>query len=397
MTGIREHQMTVTDKKQKIFAFSIVVSIFLPFYITALVIAAGAIYVLAGRQRRAFALAEPYSRLIVTGVFSWSLVSLLYQNFYGAGVSVLLAAALMTAFYMRSFMTQRLFNTLMDIACLCSISTTIVAFFQIVYLKGMGLEPRAESVCFNPNYYGMLMEFMALVALYRAFGNAKFRRFYAVVIVSSLLGIYFCGSISAAAVVCAGVLLFFLLRGRYKYFWVFASVGALAAIAALTVLPIIFPRASDADHSMDQRLSIWGTALQGIQMNPLFGQGPMTYESIYAQFSGYATHHAHNLVIDIILNYGIVGASMIAFYAFYQLRTLLSRIRHGISSSAGVLLAVLAFMTFIHGMTDVTILWLQTGMFFLVVYSSIGIRSETVMPVVPETSGALVPQHQHNS
>lgn len=387
------HQTTSAVKNQKLFAFAVTVSIFLPYYLTGVVIAAGAAYVLWNRERRAYAMAEPHSRLIVTAVFAWTMVSLIYQNFYGVGVSLLLTCALLAAFYMRSFMTHKLFNSLMDVACLCSLSSTAVGFLQYIYLLGMDLEPRVESVCFNPNYYGMLMEFMALVALYRAFANPKRRVFYGIVMASAMLGIYFCGSISAAAVVCAGVLLFFLLRGRYKYFWTFAALGTVAAIAALTVLPIIFPRAGDADHSMDQRLSIWGTALQGIQMHPLFGQGPMTYETIYMQFNGYATHHAHNLIIDTVLNYGIVGASLIGFYAFYQLRTLITRIRRGISSSTGILLAVLAFMTLIHGMTDVTVLWLQTGMFFLVVYSSIGIRTETAV-VVPSLAGQAIPAAQ---
>ncbi len=372
-----------TEKKQKIFAFWTVVSIFMPFYITGAAMVAGAIYVITNRERRAWALAEPYSRMILTAVASWALVSLLYQNFYGAGISLLLTAVLLVMFYLRSFMTQRLFNMLMDVACLASISTTIIAIGQIVYYEGIGSLERAESVCFNPNYYGMLMEFMAIIALYRGFGNPKFRKFYAVVIVSSLIGIYLCASISAAAAVFAGTLFFFLLRGRYKYFWVFAAIGVLAALAALTVLPVIFPRASDADHSMDQRLSIWFTALQGIRQHLFFGQGPMTYEMIYTQFSGYATHHAHNLFLDTVLNYGLIGAGIIGFFAVTQVRVVLSRIRRGISSSTGVLMLVLAFITVVHGMTDVTVLWIQTGAMFLLVYSSIGIRSETAVAVSP--------------
>lgn len=381
------------EKKQRIFAFCITISIFMPYYITGVVMVAGAIYVIAGKERRAWALAEPYSRMILTVVSGWTLISLLYQNFYGAGISLLLTAVLFVVFYLRSFMTQRLFNTLMDVACLASISTTVIAIGQLIYYEGLGSLQRAESVCFNPNYYGMMMEFMAIIALYRAFGNPKFRKFYAVVIVSSLIGIYLCASISAAAAVFVGILAFFLLRGRYKYFWVFAVLGVLAALAALTVLPAIFPRASDADHSMDQRLSIWFTALQGIRQHLFFGQGPMTYEMIYTQFSGYATHHAHNLFLDTVLNYGLFGAAAIGFFAVTQIRVVISRIRRGISSSTGVLVLVLAFMTAVHGMTDVTVLWIQTGAMFLLVYSSVGIRSEAAA-VSPVFAGASRLAHE---
>lgn len=389
------NQQTNIEKKQKMLAFSVVVSIFMPYYITGVVLVAAGIYVLAGRERRAYAFAEPFSRMIVVAVTAWSMVSLLYQNFYGVGISLLLAAALLTMFYLRSFMTQRLFNTLMDVACLCSLSTTMVAIGQMIYYEGLGLVQRAESLCFNPNYYGMLMEFVAIIALYRGFGNPKHRAFYGTVLVSCMIGIYLCASISAAAAVCAGILLFFLLRGRYKYFWAFAALGVLAAIAALTVLPVIFPRAGDADHSMDQRLSIWMTAFKGIQQHFLLGQGPMTYEMIYTQFSGYATHHAHNLFIDTVLNYGLIGAGIIGFFAVYQIRQVLSRIRHGIASSSGVLLLVFTFVTAIHGMTDVTVLWIQTGALFLLVYSSIGIRSETAVPVLDFESAGLAARHSH--
>lgn len=390
------HQSLSDEKKQKIFAFCIVVSIFLPYYVTAVAIAAGGIYVLCSRERRAWAMAEPFSRLILAVFPLWSLISLAYQNFLGAGVALVIVAALLTAFYLRSFMTQRLFHSLLDVACLCSLSSTMVAFGQILYYAGTGDELRAESVCMNPNYYGMLMEFVAIIALYRLFGTEKNRRFYMVVLASSLLGIYFCASISAAAVVCGSILLFLLLRGRYKYCVIFTALGAVAVIAALTVLPIIFPRASDADHSMDQRLSIWHTALQGILQHPLFGQGPVTYEMIYTQFSGYATHHAHNLILDTFLNYGVVGASLIGFFLLYQLRLVIRRIRRGISSSTGVLLLVMTFATFAHGMTDTTVMWLQTGLLFLLVYSSVGIRSEVSLPVVPAYAKGLLPVRQEH-
>ena len=88
-------------------------------------------------------------------------------------------------------MTQRLFHSLLDVACLCSLSSTMVAFGQILYYAGTGDELRAESVCMNPNYYGMLMEFVAIIALYRLFGTEKNRRFYMVVLASSLLGFIF--------------------------------------------------------------------------------------------------------------------------------------------------------------------------------------------------------------
>ena len=95
------HQTTSDVKNQKLFAFAVTVSIFLPYYLTGVVIAAGAAYVLWNRERRAYAMAEPHSRLIVTAVFAWTMVSLIYQNFYGVGVSLLLTCALLTAFYMR--------------------------------------------------------------------------------------------------------------------------------------------------------------------------------------------------------------------------------------------------------------------------------------------------------
>lgn len=126
------HQTTSAVKNQKLFAFAVTVSIFLPYYLTGVVIAAGAAYVLWNRERRAYAMAEPHSRLIVTAVFAWTMVSLIYQNFYGVGVSLLLTCALLAAFYMRSFMTHKLFNSLMDVACLCSLSSTAVGFMQYV-------------------------------------------------------------------------------------------------------------------------------------------------------------------------------------------------------------------------------------------------------------------------
>ncbi len=51
---------------------------------------------------------------------------------------------------------------------------------------------------------------------------------------------------------------------------------------------------------------------------------------IWEQFGGYKTYHCHNLALDTLLNFGIVGAVAVCIYIGSYIRSLVLRFRNHI-------------------------------------------------------------------
>ncbi|HBG56073.1 MAG TPA: hypothetical protein DDW99_07385, partial [Ruminococcaceae bacterium] len=140
--------------------------------------------------------------------------------------------------------------------------------------------------------------------------------------------------------------------------------------------PSFAPRgAGSLETTFAQRVSIWETSLRGIEEHPLFGMGASAYQMIYEQFGGYKTYHCHNLLLDILLNFGVVGLAVLCIYGIALVRLLILRFRNNVCTDMNVLAAAAMAAVLVHGMTDVTILWAQTAALFFLILSSFGIGS----------------------
>lgn len=368
------------------------VSLFLPFYVSVAAVSAISIMTVFHFEKRAEAFREPYSKFIIIVLILTFFVGAVYTNRVGMVYSLLMTAAVISAFYLRSIMTRQLFNNMMDTACLAGTACVFVAAAQ--KLANLGINPgyRPVSTFSNANYFGMMMEFLMLIAMYRMFTNSQNKRLYYLAAGASLIGIYLSASVSSAAALGCGVLVMLFLKGKYRLAGTFLFLGLTVAAGAV-IFPEIFPRVEIIGQSWEQRFSIWSTAFQGIERHPLFGEGPMTYQMIYDKYFGYKTYHSHNLMIDTILNFGFVGAGAICFYLVTQLKVLAARFRNNICGNMNILLLSAFITILVHGMTDVTIFWIQTGMLFLLMYSSTGIHSSYVsgrvhasrrLPILPD-------------
>jgi O-antigen ligase len=351
------------------------VSIFLPFYFSVACVISISIMTMINCRKRDRAFSAPYTKFLFVFVIATFFIAAYYNNYVGMMYSITIYAVVVSALYLRSVMTRLIFNQALDLACLASIWCLFIALYQKATAYALAPNYRPVSVFSNANYYGMVLEFVILIALYRIFTNPKLTAFYLMIISLNFFGIYLTASFSSLAAVLCAVIAMLLLKRQYRY--VVAFVLAAALLAGIFVLfPALVPRGSEAlDRTIAERLSIWATAVRGFRQEPLFGQGAMTYQLIYEQFAGYKTYHCHNLFLDMLLNYGIVGFAAVGFYFFMQARILLFRFRSNICNNMNILLLSMLTAILVHGMTDVTIFWIQTAALFLLVYSSTGIDS----------------------
>jgi O-antigen ligase len=352
----------------------VVGSLFLPSSICGIAIVAAAFYVMADYQRRERAFRTPYMKLLFSTFVLSFFVAASYRNYVGMAMTLMLLAMLVYSMYLRSIMDRVLFHKLLDLACLMSIPAIVVAIVQKAVTFASDPSYRPVSFFINANYFGMMIEFTVLIALYRAYTNRKFIPLYAVIIGMNMLGMYLCGSMSALAAMSCGIIVFLLYKRRYKLSALYVA-ALLAFFLVNHFLPSIFPRVEAIGSTTDQRISIWHGAVIGISQTPLFGRGLRAYSIIHDSLGTYATYHCHNLYLDCLLNFGVVGCTVFLIFFGWHLRDVLHQVRTHTAGNAVLLFLAALLVTLLHGCTDVTICWTQTGMLFLILFSATGIRA----------------------
>ena len=81
--------------------------------------------------------------------------------------------------------------------------------------------------------------------------------------------------------------------------------------------------------------------------------------------------HAHNIVLDSLLNYGVLGTACLSgfFYRLYARH--FSAALKSKYKPIGLFVAAVAVSVFAHGITDVTIFYHQTGLLLLFLLSGL--------------------------
>jgi O-antigen ligase len=125
--------------------------------------------------------------------------------------------------------------------------------------------------------------------------------------------------------------------------------------------------------TVDNRVGIWQTSIDSIKSSPIFGKGFMTYKHIRALYPGsYPTSHSHNILIELLMDFGIVGTCIVFVY-LYNLFHRLNVFRKAQSKYYfSSLIVALLFGLVAHGLTDLTFLWSQTGLFYGLLICGLG-------------------------
>lgn len=90
--------------------------------------------------------------------------------------------------------------------------------------------------------------------------------------------------------------------------------------------------------------------------------------NIYTTIRDRAILHSHNLYLDILVNYGLIGAGLlvpILYQLFREIKSLYSK-------KYTKMIVAMIIMVMIHSMVDVTIFWTQTSFIFLTFVVGVG-------------------------
>lgn len=303
-----------------------------------------------------------------------------YMAMQTAQVSVLRGLffwlVMVAALYLMCCMTKRIYALMLDAVLVVSVISFAVAVFERVILS----TARAELLYVNPNFYGYCIELFALVAVYRYIETRRLG--YLGVLGLNIAGIVLCDCRTAWLALAASLMVFLLLR-RSSRKYIFAFIGACALFVLLVqVVPDISPRLypSELERAFGSRIRMWETAAAWIGGNPIIGYGTHSYQVLSLQYGVRHLVHAHNLVLNTLLDYGIIGTAFFVFYFGKFLSQL--NIRRALFNDGMNSLSICAMVaTFVHGLTDVTVLSTSTAVLFTIVLSGYACDRAELQPV----------------
>ncbi len=350
-------------------------SAFLPYILTGIIMIAMGIYLLLAKRDRVF-IYSGKSLLIIFTVYT-ALIGLLRDNLIGFVCSVGFFLIFIICYYVRSEVTGNVFQKGLDVACWMCFPVCISTVVE--KLSNSHIEDyRCQSWFFNPNYLCSMMAMMIIVCTYKLLIAPKGKPFYLLAIAAAGTAMYLGESIFAIIEVGVGIFTLLILYKKRSLLFTSLAVVAVAFIM-LYINPGLFPRILDSSNSTDQRIFVWDQAIEYIKINPFFGHGFLAYYHLQGLHgSMWNTTHTHNFVFEPILCFGLVGSVIfVAFlWTYYEkiseCKSLLRK-----NKVANLILALSAAII-IHCTVDLTILWIQTGLFFALIIGGIGVDEKAL-------------------
>ena len=309
-------------------------------------------------------------------------VTILHANWNGFGnVWLFVLIGLYGAYYRKS-VTKNCFEKMCDLIVVLSVLAAIYGLYQfnqISIANGRAFlefhifnspTRRITSTFMNANIYAMIIDFVCVICMYRFVKNENilYRIFYFIVALFNFFVLYLTGSRTA---LLPFVIIFpiFLYCIRWKKLFITSIVLELCVCGLVFLKPNLIPRISDMS-TFASRIKIWKTAFLCISMHPFFGWGPQTYKQFYPLVHGHKAPHAHNIYIDSILSYGIMGTLILLAYIFLLNKEIFtSNTRKENPALFGMMMCFIAIVL-IYGLLDCTLNIVATGTLCFIILNS---------------------------
>ncbi len=339
------------------------VSIFLPFYLCIIPLLLTFIHIILEYKKNSGIFTPPHSIWFYAFAVYGVTVGAVYQNWLGVFVFGLVIIMFMLGFYFESVMTRKLLHDIIFIVSIGGIAAAIVAFFQIFH----NIHFRSVSVFGNANYYAFVCELCIVALVYAIYEYGKKPLFFAA-IAANLCGIAASGCRTAWVAFFAGIIVVMFCLKKYRHILIMFGIAIIAAIGMILLPQFMFPRYEKFDNDKTLRILIWKTTLGFIKTHPFFGQGMLTYLTLSTGRAHDA--HAHDLILEFLLDFGIIGTIIAAIFAVRVIRDVINNIH--INSACAAVLGVAA-AAFVHGFTDLPFIGPQTGAALAIMLSLSGI------------------------
>lgn len=351
-----------------------VTSIFLPYIFAGIILVGLGIYLALNKQTRKIIFSQKYSKYIFWFFAFYLIEAFYYGNWFGVGAGFGLMLAMFIGIFQRSFMTPELYERVLTLVCILSITSSSCAItqkFVISLVDDFYNYDRISAMFLHPNYFGTITATVIIICAYKLLTNQGSKWLYYIVGFMNVISIYLCESMFAWVEVFVGIAVLLLIMKKYRllFLWINGAIIAGYIIFALNI--DLIPRLSDAGETLRLRLKIWKFAIKQIILKPLFGHGSMSCAFLSFK-QGNLIPHAHSMYLDTLMNYGIIGTLlMILYFIKYYISVIKICFKEKKTMITSLILAVTA-AALVHGATDLTLFWIQTLPLFIFILTGIG-------------------------
>lgn len=369
------------------------VSTFLPYPVTFAAVAIFFVIIMLSKRARSVTFTR--ATAILLSVFS-ALgvgVSVIYRNWVGLAALVGMVCIMVIGQYLQAVMTKRSFDSAVDIICSLAPVTAVVTAVEFIvrhYFCGVPsqdivYEFRCSGFYFYPNYLGTVSAIIATPCIYRFVSNREHRARYVFSGICCIVCIILSGSMFACVEFAVSALVMIIFCKRWKYLSILTA-GLIAAGITVIIVPELIPRLDQANGTFLNRVNVWQVSAEAFRQTPLFGRGLLTYYHIFltdgnvAGINMYPTEHAHNLLLDSLLNFGVIGTAALICYFICAWRRAVPALKSRVYTDEAALSVGVAAGALVHGMVDLTLLWVQSGLLFIIVISCWGFISRNSRP-----------------
>lgn len=351
-------------------------AIILPEYAFAVIVCLTSLYALIHPVKRSGMMEQPgffVSLILLPLVIMPVAIS---GNVKGLLYGAVLWLIIMFMYYVSSVMTRRFLGNILDLLLMISVVASVFGVMDRFFIGTThdGVL-RTTSIFANANHYGYAIEIFSVVAVGRFMKKKK--PIYLVLALINVASLILCDCRTAWAAIGAAIVVMLLFNSRsWKAIAITGVAGVVCCAAAYFVLPMISPRFEIARIlvSYNNRADMWENAIGWIKENPVFGYGTASYEMLSVKNGVRELKHAHNLPLNMVLDYGIIGSAVFVVLFSKVLKPIFVRsFRNKYNYVSSIVLGTLT-ATIIHGMVDVPILGVSTAYLLIMVISSSAIE-----------------------
>lgn len=361
--------------------YLIFASTYLHFAVTALVGIVTGIVLFARKDFRKQIFVHRGCHIFILFSVAGVIMAAVHGNWLGVACSAGVLLVLIIGFWIRSVMRRGVMERALSYCCMMSIGIMPCAVIERLFFV------REDMRCclwfFNPNYMATMCMIAFAFCVYKLLNGKGHLWIYITGIICNTVSMYLSGSLFIWVDVFIVTALLLVLFKKWPTIAVLLGVMA-AFCMVLYFSPELLPRSSAASWTTGTRFSVWSAAIEEIKKSPFFGRGFLTYMQICGDYPGaFVTHHTHNIIVDPLLNFGIVGTSLLLPYFIFYFVSLKRCYEHLVCRNTTHLILALSVTILVHGLIDITFMWIQTGLLLVLVMGGLGMDEKLLKRLYP--------------
>lgn len=340
--------------------------------------------------------------LLYVFILYMSALALVNKNVLGLIAAFFLLLVVLYVTYLRTKMTHEIFETMMVMIgfgsmfsiyyCTINFYTTstykLYEFFMkyihlsFNYVTDFAKDINISSTFINMNIYGHISAVIALISVYYILLSLKkiSQRnwiyliklfFYLVILAVNLYALHITHSRSSAIGFAVGLaVVVFVFDARL--FIVLSIPTVLMFIFNFNFMIALFARRDTFVFDLEYRLRIYLASIKEIIKHPFIGKGFYTFPLIYQNYGMAYEVHTHNIFIELLLDAGLVGLPLIAFYYSTYIQRPFDQWVKKHHEVMPLVIGVLA-LEIVNGLTDAVLIFPQSFILLSVVLLSLEI------------------------